>query len=74
MAIWSSVARVASMRSRSRVLPAWNGEALRLTITSAPSSAASWAGPSAYQMSSQMVTAISTPPTTKRGVSPPGWK
>ena len=62
------------MRSRSLALPAWKGEALMLTMTSAPASAASRAGPSGYQMSSQTVAATSTPPTMKRGVTRPGWK
>ena len=72
--MWLSTARVASIRSRSRRFPAWKGEWLMLTTTSAPSRAAARAGPSGYQMSSQTVAATSTPPMTKRGVSTPGWK
>ena len=72
--MWLSTARVASICSRSRRLPAWKGEWLMFTTTSAPASAASRAGPLGYQMSSQTLAATSTPPTTKRGVSAPGWK
>ena len=69
-----SAARVASMRSRQTFLPAWNGEALMLTISCAPLSAISRIGPPGNQTSSQMVTPTSTPPMRNTGVSRPGWK
>ena len=53
----SSAARVASIRSRKWPLPAWYGEPLMLTISSAPASACRVVGPVGYQMSSQMFTA-----------------
>ncbi len=59
-----SLARVESIRSRKRRLPAWKGEELMLRMTWAPAYAWAWAGPSGYQMSSQMLTPTSTPATS----------
>ena len=69
-----SAARVASIRSRSSILPAWKGEPLRLTTTSAPASAWACTGPDEYQMSSQMETPTGTPAIRKTGDSAPGRK
>ncbi len=70
----SSAARVASIVSRYCALPAWNGEPLMLTISSAPASACRRVGPLGYQMSSQMLTANVTSPHVNTGVSVPAWK
>ena len=44
-----SLALLASISSRWRPLPAWKGEPLILTITSAPASACARCGPVAYE-------------------------
>ena len=70
----SSAARVAIMRSRWWPLPAWYGDALIVTTSSAPASAWSVVGPVGYQMSSQTLTAKHVSPTVKTGASAPAWK
>ena len=69
-----SRARVASISSRDRLLPPWKGEALMLTITSAPALACSLVGPSESQMSSQTFTPTTVPFTVMSGRRHPGLK
>ena len=69
-----SRARVASICSRSRSLPTWNGEAEMLTSSCAPASARSVAGGPGCQMSSQTVGPISASPCSSRTRSRPGAK
>ena len=70
----SSAARVASIFSRKRPLPAWYGDALMLRTSSAPPRACSVVGPVGYQMSSQMFAAMTVSPSVKTGASVPDWK
>ena len=70
----SSAARVATMRSRKRALPAWYGEPLMVTISSAPASACGVVGPVGYQRSSQTFTATHVWPNEKTDASRPAWK
>ncbi len=70
----SSAARVASIFSRKRPLPAWYGEPLIVTTSSAPASAWPVVGPVGYQTSSQMLAAMVVSPITNTGASTPAWK
>ena len=69
-----SLARVASMSSRSAPLPRWNGEAEMLATMWAPARARSVAGGPGCQMSSQTVGPISVSPQRRRTSSRPAWK
>ena len=62
------------IRSRWCPLPAWYGEALIVTTSSAPARACRVVGPAGYQMSSQMLTAKEVSPSTNTGASVPAWK
>ena len=70
----SSAARVAMRRSRCWPLPAWYGEALMDTTSSAPASAWRVVGPVGYQMSSHTFTAKHVSPTVNTGAALPAWK
>ena len=69
-----SRARWTSISSRSDGLPAWYGEADRLTISCAPASASVLAGGPGSQMSSQIVSPIATPFSSRSAGSVPAWK
>ena len=67
-----SAARVASIFSLNRRLPAWKGEPLMLTIISAPAARWTTVGPTGYQMSSQMLTPTDAPLIRYTGQVSPG--
>ena len=69
MGMPASAPRVASIASRSWTRPAWYGDALRFTTSSAPPAAWVSTGPSGNHASSQIVTATRTPATTTSGPS-----
>ena len=69
-----SRARAEKIASRSCARPMWNGEAERLTTSSAPEATSSVVGGPGTHMSSQIVIPTVVPATSTRASSPPEAK